>query len=97
MGAPAPALNLWPGLVDQGMADLVQSVTEEMVGQNKHLRVSPGWVPIAWPLGVGCRVLRWLGALRPQSCWLWIWKEMTDSEVSFCFSLECADHSLTLS
>lgn len=70
VGAPAPALKLWRGLVDQGMADLVQGVTEEMVGRNKRSGVvSAGWTPAplpAWPLGVGCRVLRWLGMLRPS-------------------------------
>lgn len=33
---PLLSIKLWPGLVDQGMADLVQGVTEEMVGWNKH-------------------------------------------------------------
>jgi hypothetical protein len=33
---PLLSIKLWPGLVDQGMADLVQGVTEETVGWNKH-------------------------------------------------------------
>lgn len=64
--APASALKLWPGLVDQGMAGLEQSATEEMMGQNKHSGASTGWTPIAWPLGVGFRELQWPGALRPS-------------------------------
>ena len=38
MGAPAPALNQAVARAGiQGMADLVQGVTEEMVGWNKHM------------------------------------------------------------
>lgn len=59
VGAPAPALN--QAVVRAGMADLVQGVTEEMVGQNKHWWAgedSRGLsAPSAWPLAVGCRAL----------------------------------------
>lgn len=64
MGAPALALKA--GLVDQGMADHMQGVTE-MMGQNKHFWGSAqAGPPTAWPVGIGYRVLRWLGALRPS-------------------------------
>lgn len=43
VGALAPGLNQAVARAGRpGMADLVQGVTEEMVGQNKHSGVMPG-------------------------------------------------------